>query len=235
MRFTASSPKIPSFLHEAPHSTLVSRPDDVQAARKPILKWEPVRVVIESEPQDGVRNMAVDEALLEAALDRGECTVRWYRWREATVSLGYFQDCRSGRHHPRPLRLANRPPTHGRRRDSAPSRMDLLLRGSALEIPSPRIRRRFTTGCTSKSWRHLQNRGSARHCAGEALAEREGTFLCFGRGDPRDIVLNGHKILGSASAAGAEPYCSTAVCWFTAANTRRNFLGWSISSRRRGA
>ena len=31
----------PQTLHEAPHSTLVSRPDDVQAARKPILKWEP--------------------------------------------------------------------------------------------------------------------------------------------------------------------------------------------------
>ncbi len=31
----------PSYLHDAPHSTLVSRPDDVQAARKPILKWEP--------------------------------------------------------------------------------------------------------------------------------------------------------------------------------------------------
>src|ERR1700733_4277763 len=31
----------PKFLHDAPHSTPVSRPDDVQAARKPILKWEP--------------------------------------------------------------------------------------------------------------------------------------------------------------------------------------------------
>ncbi|HUE14032.1 MAG TPA: aminomethyl-transferring glycine dehydrogenase subunit GcvPB [Planctomycetaceae bacterium] len=31
----------PEFLHLAPHSTPVSRPDDVQAARKPILKWEP--------------------------------------------------------------------------------------------------------------------------------------------------------------------------------------------------
>jgi glycine dehydrogenase subunit 2 len=29
------------FLHQAPHSTSISRPDDVQAARKPILKWEP--------------------------------------------------------------------------------------------------------------------------------------------------------------------------------------------------
>jgi glycine dehydrogenase subunit 2 len=31
----------PESLHLAPHSTLISRPDDVQAARKPILKWEP--------------------------------------------------------------------------------------------------------------------------------------------------------------------------------------------------
>ncbi len=29
----------PAFLHEAPHSTPVSRPNDVQAARKPVLKW----------------------------------------------------------------------------------------------------------------------------------------------------------------------------------------------------
>ena len=26
-------------LHEAPHSTAISRPDEVQAARKPIVKW----------------------------------------------------------------------------------------------------------------------------------------------------------------------------------------------------
>ncbi len=30
-----------AFLHESPHSTCVSRPDDVQAARNPILKWTP--------------------------------------------------------------------------------------------------------------------------------------------------------------------------------------------------
>ena len=28
-------------LHEAPHSTPISRPDEVQAARKPILSWTP--------------------------------------------------------------------------------------------------------------------------------------------------------------------------------------------------
>ena len=26
-------------LHEAPHTTAVSRPDEVQAARKPVLRW----------------------------------------------------------------------------------------------------------------------------------------------------------------------------------------------------
>jgi len=29
----------PEFLHQAPHSTMHSRPDDVAAARKPVLKW----------------------------------------------------------------------------------------------------------------------------------------------------------------------------------------------------
>jgi glycine dehydrogenase subunit 2 len=29
------------FLHEAPHTTLISRPDEVQAARQPVLKWSP--------------------------------------------------------------------------------------------------------------------------------------------------------------------------------------------------
>jgi glycine dehydrogenase subunit 2 len=29
------------FLHEAPHTTGISRPDDVRAARQPILSWKP--------------------------------------------------------------------------------------------------------------------------------------------------------------------------------------------------
>lgn len=37
-RITEESPKL---LHEAPHSTIVSRPDEVHAARKPVMKWTP--------------------------------------------------------------------------------------------------------------------------------------------------------------------------------------------------
>jgi glycine dehydrogenase subunit 2 len=35
-RITGEAPEL---LHEAPHSTLVSRPDEVQAARKPMMRW----------------------------------------------------------------------------------------------------------------------------------------------------------------------------------------------------
>jgi len=35
----------PDLLHEAPHSTLISRPDEVRAARQPILKWNGERSV----------------------------------------------------------------------------------------------------------------------------------------------------------------------------------------------
>ena len=31
----------PELVHEAPHSTRISRPDDITAARKPIVRWEP--------------------------------------------------------------------------------------------------------------------------------------------------------------------------------------------------
>ena len=40
----------------------------------------------------GARQMALDEALLESAAERGSATLRFYRWSEPTLSLGYFQD-----------------------------------------------------------------------------------------------------------------------------------------------
>ena len=42
-------------------------------------------------PASGAWNMAVDEVLLEAAAADGQCTLRFYRWEEPTLSLGYFQ------------------------------------------------------------------------------------------------------------------------------------------------
>ena len=45
--------------------------------------------LLPSREDDGATNMALDEALLAGA---EVTTLRLYGWRQATVSLGYFQD-----------------------------------------------------------------------------------------------------------------------------------------------
>ena len=47
--------------------------------------------LIVDEPALGPWNMAVDEALLQAAVDENTATLRLYQWSEPTLSLGYFQ------------------------------------------------------------------------------------------------------------------------------------------------
>src|SRR3954464_5256758 len=47
--------------------------------------------LIIAAPPDGAWNMALDEALLHRAETDGMATLRFYGWREPTLSLGYFQ------------------------------------------------------------------------------------------------------------------------------------------------
>lgn len=47
--------------------------------------------LIVDEPADGAWNMAVDETLLQTADEHHLATLRFYRWIEPTLSLGYFQ------------------------------------------------------------------------------------------------------------------------------------------------
>lgn len=159
---------------------------------------EPIcRLLIEAEPHDGAWNMAYDEVLLEAAATRGEAFLRVYRWSEPTLSLGYFQK-------------------------SLPSDLPESLR------LLPRVRRlsgggailhhhEWTYSCVVPRHHRLAQRtellyeeahqalirvlacyGIDVHLRGNSLAERDAEFLCFLRGDPRDVILNGHKIVGSA-------------------------------------
>ena len=51
-------------------------------------------------PGAGSWNMAVDECLLAAAADEGLAALRFYQWKEPTLSLGYFQSYDDRRHHP---------------------------------------------------------------------------------------------------------------------------------------
>ena len=56
--------------------------------------------LITDPPASGARNMAIDEVLLDSAVARGSAALRFYSWREATVSLGYFQSVRDQAQHP---------------------------------------------------------------------------------------------------------------------------------------
>jgi lipoate-protein ligase A len=51
-------------------------------------------------PQSGTWNMALDEALLERAAVSGPAVLRFYQWREPTLSLGYFQRYDDRHSHP---------------------------------------------------------------------------------------------------------------------------------------
>ena len=141
--------------------------------------------------------MAVDEALLKAAIDRNECVLRLYRWSEATVSLGYFQKAEAETtsseltrlpwvrrlsgggailHHHELTYSCVVPALHELARshqdlyECVHTRIITLLR--KLDIPA-------------------RMRGTARD-------QQQQPFLCFGREDPRDLILKDRKILGSA-------------------------------------
>jgi lipoyl(octanoyl) transferase len=155
------------------------------------------RLLIEPQPSSGIRNMALDEALLEAALGRGLCTVRWYRWETATVSLGYFQDATAAStapelagcpvvrrltgggailHHHEWTYSCTVPPDHPLA--AAPSNLYELIHERIIAA--------------------LAEQGIHAALRGDRQPGKDQAFLCFGRGDPRDVVMGGHKVVGSA-------------------------------------
>jgi lipoate-protein ligase A len=141
--------------------------------------------------------MAVDQALLESVVAGGPPTVRWYRWDRPTISLGYFQSPAAAQ-------------TDERFRGLPVVRR--LSGGGALVH-----HRELTYSCTlpaghplAESQRDLYiavheriiavlaEFGFQAQLRGTSFPDREAEFLCFRRGDDFDVVMAGHKVLGSA-------------------------------------
>lgn len=144
--------------------------------------------------------MAVDAALLDSAVHRGRCTVRIYRWAEPTVSLGYFQ------------RTDDVDPAS---RWAPLPRVRRLSGGGAIlhhhewtyscAVPAGHPAIRAPHALYEATHRQiiavLEDMGVYAALRGdmgidEAAAAKP--FLCFSRGDRRDVVLQGRKIVGSA-------------------------------------
>jgi lipoate-protein ligase A len=155
-----------------------------------------LEVTVESEPRSGADNMAIDESLLVSAIEHKTQTLRIYRWREPTVSLGYFQkeddpvlETRFAGL-PRVRRLSG---GGALLHDREITYSIALPDGHPLAEAPTLLYDQVHAALVSL----LKDLGAPALVRGEKRDQPE-PFLCFGRGDPRDIVLAGHKIVGSA-------------------------------------
>jgi lipoate-protein ligase A len=156
-----------------------------------------LRLLTGPHRHSGAWNMAVDEAILEGVASGAPATLRIYGWEEPTVSLGYFQ-----RVHPEI-------DPGGRFHGLATVRR---LSGGGAILHHHEI----TYSCCLPAGHPLAEAPGQlyeeMHAAiAEALADfgvlarprgeshrDDKTFLCFSRGDRRDLVCDGHKVVGSA-------------------------------------
>jgi lipoate-protein ligase A len=155
--------------------------------------------LINSPAAPGDWNMAVDAALMESAEHSGRATLRFYRWDEPTLSLGYFQN-----HASRAAHIASNasplvrrstgggaivhdqeltysltaPVAHPLAADA--EAMYQLLHGTLIEaLAEWRV---TTTLCQQ----------------GLGLRAAEEPFLCFQRRSVGDVLCGGDKVAGSA-------------------------------------
>jgi lipoate-protein ligase A len=140
--------------------------------------------------------MAADEVMLESAI-AGTASLRFYRWSEPTLSLGYFQPAAVRTTDPR---LALLPCV--RRATGGATLVHHHELTYALALPAgPPWQRR------GDSWllrMHgilvgaLAKLGVAVSLVAEGQGRKAGEVLCFLHQTPGDVLLGGHKVVGSA-------------------------------------
>ncbi|MGD9722806.1 MAG: biotin/lipoate A/B protein ligase family protein [Pirellulales bacterium] len=159
----------------------------------------PCRLIIESGGA-GAHHMAVDEVLLESAAASGAASLRFYRWSEPTISLGYFQSLAQRAEHPASVAC----PLVRRQTGGGAILHDHELTYS-LAVPS-------THPLAANSLRlyaavhdclvgilAITGYVATRWPAGEKIAApRREPFLCFQRRAPGDVLCQEVKICGSA-------------------------------------
>lgn len=159
----------------------------------------PLRLLLDP-PDSGVRNMAADECLLAAASQDGLPRLRFYRWREPTVSLGYFQRLadRDGHSASRGCPIVRRATGGGAIvHDGELTYSFVAPITDRLSHEVAALYRAFHETIVAE----LAERGVAARLHPGARQSSE-PFLCFQRRSDGDVVvdtrLGEHKVLGSA-------------------------------------
>ena len=163
------------------------------------------RLIID-EPANGAWNMSVDQALLQTADTSGLVTLRFYRWSKPTLSLGYFQ-----KHKDRNLHAPSLNCDLVRRKTGGGAILHDHELTYSLSVPSAN---RWSSKNTdlyqlvhnkiiqvfheydvkTQLYSELMKNRNNRSDIGISPA----SFMCFNRRSDGDIILDGHKIVGSA-------------------------------------
>ena len=150
-------------------------------------------------PQDGATNMATDEILLDRAPDESQLTLRFYRWSEPTLSLGYFQNHKERNQHT----ASNNCPIVRRTTGGGAILHDRELTYSLVVPGGDRLAR--DAAALYQVAHHSWILAIAEFGVEARLWEPDTTnakpsmrFLCFERRSRNDVVVGDSKVLGSA-------------------------------------
>ncbi|MEI8372018.1 MAG: biotin/lipoate A/B protein ligase family protein [Planctomycetota bacterium] len=150
-------------------------------------------------PALGVWSMAVDEVLLEQAQDAEVACLRFYRWSEPTLSLGYFQTYTDRKEHPPSLACAvvRRLTGGGAILHDAELTYSIVLPGTHPLATHRDKLYQAIHGCLIEALERLGI--TARLCAAaDKIETAREPFLCFQRRSPGDVLIGQTKICGSA-------------------------------------
>ena len=154
------------------------------------------RLIIDP-PMAGSRNMAVDQAILEHARDSNQSTLRFYQWKPATISLGYFQPIETRKTHQRSLQC----PIVRRTTGGGAIVHDNELTYSICVPESNKWstdNQRLYALIHNALIRSLLNWNIHAQLILETLKQENEPFLCFQRRAIGDVTINGEKVCGSA-------------------------------------
>jgi lipoate-protein ligase A len=148
-------------------------------------------------PAEGPWNMAVDESLLESAVEDRRATLRFYRWSRPTLSLGYFQAVGDRISHvaSRGCPCVRRPTGGGAIVHDAELTYSLALPAIHV-LSSPIDLARMVHETLIAALTPLS--GVTPALAPAAPSVRPEPFLCFERRAAGDVLLAGAKVAGSA-------------------------------------
>lgn len=155
------------------------------------------------EPLAGAWNMAVDEAMLQSALSHPErgATLRWYRWKHPTLSLGYFQSYRERPEELASLDCVRRLTGGGAILHHHEITYSLVIPPDMWPFSTPKEMVLRLHQCVAEVLGTIcepRPPEEDRACLHPGAALATEPFLCFLRRSHGDLVVGEHKVLGSA-------------------------------------